>query len=194
MNDIGFLYVISDGNKVKIGKSKTPKDRTDSLVSICGIKNPKVFISEECSLVSNKETKCHKYFSRLKVCGEWFSTSFNDAVDAVRMIAGSEDLTVKKQQDSEEYYKRLAIIGSSATELAGMYMEGRNCSNYNFELLFRDTIELIDICEDELLINRLMDVNGSLEKLLIVRCEALFDVINQQRKLLDFKQGVDNES
>ena len=181
-NDIGFLYVISDGSKVKIGKSKSPKQRTSNIIRMAGIKNPKVFISKECSAASNKERLCHKYYSRLNVCGEWFSVPFNDAVDSVSMVVGSEDLSVKKNEDKAESQ----LCSDRIVESIKAFSPKRNCSNDNFDDLFLDTIELINICEDDSLIDRAMVINGSLELLLILRCEALMDVIKQQKKLLDF--------
>jgi hypothetical protein len=179
MNDIGYLYVICDGSKVKIGKSKTPEKRTHNLISISGIRTPRVFISSECSASSKKEKLCHKYHSQSKICGEWFSVSFNEAVDTVKRVAGSECLLEKKIEDKKYHKVQIAkqkyftdtILNSKVT-------------SDGFNSLFQDTSELISICEDDSLIDRLAMVNGCEKRLLIVRCEALFDVIKQQSSLL----------
>ena len=90
MNDIGYLYVICDGSKVKIGKSKTPEKRTHNLISISGIDEPKVFISAECSEVSKKEKECHNKFKSKNICSEWFLMPFKTAKSFVALVAGSE--------------------------------------------------------------------------------------------------------
>lgn len=181
MNDIGYLYVIGDGPKIKIGKSASPEARTKTLVNICGIKNPKVFISNECSSMSQKESLCHKYYSQLRVHGEWFYAPFSDAVEAVTMVVGREDLTAKKNNDVIEHKKSV----DKGSEFIGRMMSNNKGCSDAFNSLFKDTLELINICEDDHLINELMSVNGSNTKLLIVRCSALMDVINQQRKIIE---------
>ena len=188
MNDIGYLYVISDGEKVKIGKSKTPIERTNSLVNICGIKNPAIFISNECSKSSSKEGECHKFFSRNSVRGEWFCIPFLMAVDFVKNIAGNEDILISKKEDEQQEKER----SIKRNEFTSRMLKAKCNTGDGFNSLFKDTIELVNICEDDSLIDKLMSVNGSDKELLLVRCEALLDVINQQRKLLDFKKGVDN--
>jgi hypothetical protein len=180
MNDIGYLYVICDGSKVKIGKSKTPEKRTRNLISISGIITPRVFISSECSASSNKENICHKYYSQSKVCGEWFSVSFNEAVDTVKRVTGSECLLEKKIED-KKYHKLQSAKRKYFTDT----MLNSKVTSDGFNSLFQDTSELISICEDDSLIDRLAMVNGCEKRLLIVRCEALFDVINQQSTLLN---------
>ena len=79
MNDIGYLYVLSDGNKIKIGKSKSPSERVKGLINTCGIDAPEVFISTECSEVSRREKECHKKFNSESIRSEWFLVSFNTA-------------------------------------------------------------------------------------------------------------------
>ena len=179
MHDIGFLYVIGDGGRVKIGKSKTPEKRVKSIINTSGIKKPKVFISNECSNHSAKELQCHKRYSKDVIKGEWFFVCFEDAVSAVAEISGCENLTEKKKQQKNYDSTTLKNISNLTKKIMRKPKFEQYCTEESFNTMFKDTLELINICEDSSLINRLQDVNGDLVLLLMVRCEAMEDVISQ---------------
>jgi hypothetical protein len=179
MHDIGFLYVIGDGDRVKIGKSKTPEKRVKSIISISGIKNPKIFISNECSSHSKKELECHKRYSKAAIKGEWFFVCFDDAVSTVIEISDCENLTEKKEQQKDYDSATLKNISNLTKKIMRKPKFERYCTEESFNTMFKDTLELINICEDSSLIDRLQDVNGDLVLLLMVRCEAMEDVISQ---------------
>lgn len=191
MNDIGYLYVISDGNKSKIGKSKTPEKRIKTLIDTCGISDPQFFVSSECSDMSKKENECHHHFKDLNVHSEWFSVSFDSAVDFVSLAVGSECLKIKKEQDKAYLIKRNIEIKEFTDGLIKGCAKEKNCTDDNFNVVFKDTIMLIDICEDSTLIDSMMNVNDSLDKLLIVRCMALQDVLRQSQDAISYYQKQD---
>jgi len=179
MHDIGFLYVIGDGNRVKIGKSKNPEKRVKSIINTSGIKNPKIFISNECSSHSKKELECHNRYSKHAIKGEWFLVYFDDAVSAVNKIAGTENLTKKKKQQAEYDNATSKNMSDLTKKIIRKPQIQKHCTEESFNTMLKDTLELINICEDSSLIDRLQDVNGDLVLLLMVRCEAMADVISQ---------------
>ncbi len=179
MHDIGFLYVIGDGDRVKIGKSKTPEKRVASIINTSGIKEPKVFISSQCSNHSAKELQCHKRYSNDVIKGEWFLVCFDDAVSVVNEITGCENLTSKKKQQKDYDSTTLKNISSFTEKIMRKPKFEQYCTEESFNTMFKDTLELINICEDSSLLDRLQGVNGDLVLLLMVRCEAMEDVISQ---------------
>jgi hypothetical protein len=187
MNDIGYLYVICDGSKVKIGKSKTPEKRVKGLINTCGIDAPKVFISAECSEVSKKEKECHKRFNSKNIHSEWFLMSFKTAKSFVALIAGSECLKEKKEQDDYSAKKRQEMLNSVTKSLLPDTSKSE-CANANFDCVFKDTLEIVNISSDSSLIDQLMNVGDSLERLLIVRCMALSDVLAQSHEAITYYQ------
>ena len=69
---MGYVYFISDGGFVKIGKSHKPKMRVCSIIYEMKIKSPKIFVSDAHSNYSENEKLLHELFSIERVKGEWF--------------------------------------------------------------------------------------------------------------------------
>lgn len=70
---IGYVYLISDRNIVKIGKSQKPKMRIETILGAMKIKTPKIFISDAHTNYSVNEKLLHEHFSKERIKGEWFN-------------------------------------------------------------------------------------------------------------------------
>lgn len=80
----GYVYVIDNGNLVKVGVSINPIDRISRLEMSGGFKCENVFISDEMERYEVVEKMTHEYLSDKRVVGEWFDVDFSVAVDAVK--------------------------------------------------------------------------------------------------------------
>lgn len=72
-----YIYAISDGNNIKIGKSNNPHKRIDSLQT--SNSNPLYIVATlNCTSQTQAfrlEKKLHRVFSKHRLKGEWFSIS-----------------------------------------------------------------------------------------------------------------------
>lgn len=180
-NDIGYIYIISDRDRgiVKVGKSKNPEKRINVLINTCGIVDVDFFIFNECANHSHVEAKCHKAMSELKVKGEWFGCDLDYAKSVITPIVGNKCLKAKKLEDKSHESDQKEKM----TKFTKSLFKKSNSAAY--DELFKDTLELVNICNDSSLIDDLMIVNGDITRLLFVRCLALKDVIDQQSELLN---------
>ena len=105
----------------------------------------------------------------------------------VALITGDECLKEKKDQDASCIKKRQEIITSATKGLLAGANKG-NCDDANFDCVFKDTLEIVNISSDSSLIDQLMNVGNSLEMLLIVRCLALSDVLAQSQEAITYYQ------
>jgi len=88
--ETGFIYIIENRDKkVKIGKSKRPRQRTQVIQFQGGFKAVNIFISAKMTDYDAVENRLHHHFRKYQYIGEWFDISFNEAVDAYHEIADS---------------------------------------------------------------------------------------------------------
>jgi len=80
----GYVYVIETSNGVKIGKSIQPDKRIRTLETQGGLAIRKKFVTEKHSLYSKTEILSHDKLSEFRFIGEWFSCSFECAVETVK--------------------------------------------------------------------------------------------------------------
>lgn len=76
----GYVYIVSIGDKTKIGKSINPFERVCAVLRNSGHKSGRYFVSPECVNYSTVERELHAVFSDKRINGEWFQVSFEDAV------------------------------------------------------------------------------------------------------------------
>lgn len=80
--NLGNVYVIEfDDSSVKIGMSTTPEQRIKSIVGGNQSKKLRDWISPTIDNFQKLEHKAHNHFSIFRLGGEFFSVSFDDAVN-----------------------------------------------------------------------------------------------------------------
>lgn len=81
----GHVYVIqtSDGI-IKIGRSTIPEKRIDSLKTQGNLKIVKKYVSKKTDAYYEIETKAHNAFEDERTKGEWFNSSFENAVEFIK--------------------------------------------------------------------------------------------------------------
>lgn len=74
------VYILEDGNKVKIGISRNPEKRLHTICGSAGVKpNQRHFITQCCSNGSQIKTMLKERFASKRIDGEWFAISFDEA-------------------------------------------------------------------------------------------------------------------
>ena len=83
----GYVYIIEteDGN-IKIGKSKAPSKRINSIESSLNIKICKTFVSYKHENFSETEVRLHEKYRMKRISGEWFSVDFEEAKKSLQQL------------------------------------------------------------------------------------------------------------
>jgi hypothetical protein len=82
-----YVYVIeTDSGLVKIGLSQSPKTRIKTIEKTGGHIVVKQFISEPCRLAQSIELSAHKFFQTKRKIVEYFTCTFDEAVEKVEML------------------------------------------------------------------------------------------------------------
>jgi hypothetical protein len=85
----GYVYIISDGEKIKIGRSINPENRVRGISTQGGMKLVDTcFVS--CENAHVVEAAAHRHFSEQRGIGEWFSVAFDEAVTVVKQLTQQE--------------------------------------------------------------------------------------------------------
>lgn len=99
----GYVYALHDDEQglVKIGCSINPKLRIKTLARDNNIKGEyNFFISNKVSDYLLQEKRCHALFEGSRVGGEWFSSSFREIVDGIKIITKlPSDYSVLSEKD-----------------------------------------------------------------------------------------------
>lgn len=82
---LGYVYVVENPEtcKCKIGQSINPAKRTRAVQTQAGIISGRTYISTPVSNPHKCEKSAHKMLSEFLYSGEWFSCSFDKAVEVV---------------------------------------------------------------------------------------------------------------
>lgn len=89
MSISGYVYVISDGERCKIGYSKKPEKRIKIILNIHIMNDEHKFISEFSNFSMNIERQAHEFFNRYVIRSigrEWFDVPFELAVIVVKSL------------------------------------------------------------------------------------------------------------
>lgn len=76
----GVVYVIKDGDHVKIGRTANLRQRISTVMLTSGRNIKQVAITPLCNNYVNIETQLHRKFSHTRVTGEWFQADFDGVV------------------------------------------------------------------------------------------------------------------
>ena len=116
------VYVISNGESVKIGMSANPKQRCKDLnVGSC-LPLSLEYQTDICSNAWEVERVCHIELEHRKVSGEWFDIGVFSAVDVVKNIFGSMAILTESQDDkAANPDKFLSFIAGGVVTKSGMY-------------------------------------------------------------------------
>lgn len=79
-----YLYAAKFGNRIKIGMTKTPKNRAEQIQNACGIKLNIIGVFGRFSNAVTIEKYIHHIFNEKRLYGEWFNIDFNDACIELR--------------------------------------------------------------------------------------------------------------
>lgn len=88
----GYIYILynPESNLVKIGRTKNPYKRFTTLSNQNGSKF-RYYISNQMFIDEIIEKIMHNKFSFKRKCGEWFSITFDEAMDELNKLLNSED-------------------------------------------------------------------------------------------------------
>lgn len=87
-NKKGYVYILEWANNlVKIGRSKNPYNRISCLRTQSPIKLKQTYISEEIPNYEEVEIKLHKFFSKGRKHGEYFTITFDKVVKKLKEIS-----------------------------------------------------------------------------------------------------------
>lgn len=88
----GYVYILynPESSLVKIGKTKFPYKRFSTLSNQNGSKF-KYYITEPMFIEGIVEKVLHNKFATKRKCGEWFSVTFDEAVEELKNILNSTD-------------------------------------------------------------------------------------------------------
>ena len=87
-NKKGYVYILEWANNlVKIGRSKNPYNRINTLRTQSPIELKQTYISEEILNYEEVEIKLHKFFSKGRKHGEYFTITFDKAVKKLKEIS-----------------------------------------------------------------------------------------------------------
>ncbi len=185
----GFIYAIHVDGNTKVGTSREPKKRVSRLSKTFGVDNPKYFISEKCISPYKVEKAIHKKLNKKAEFGEFFTDDYDFIVEVIKSeaieISNSDakrlgECEEVRKKESEKNTDEIIDGFKNAQE---QYFRDKIKENMN-KVIMKDTLELCSICEDATLIDKLMNCDSDTE-VLIVRCNALEDLMNQYRGLLD---------
>ncbi|QNC78768.1 GIY-YIG nuclease family protein [Klebsiella quasipneumoniae] len=96
----GYVYAIQNGKIVKVGRSFRPEQRLKTIQTQGGFIAQNIFISRASSLYSRVEIACHEKLNRCRVFGEWFETSFDEAVFCINQTL--EEIATTENEKKEE--------------------------------------------------------------------------------------------
>jgi transcriptional regulator with XRE-family HTH domain len=100
--------IINSGYRIKIGMSQNPKQRMQCISSTTGIKIERQYLSPKCYNYVDIENQLHQSFKDDLIKGEWYNTSFENAVEQLNKI----DFVIINNDDNEHEEENLKkIIG-----------------------------------------------------------------------------------
>lgn len=94
----GYVYCVCNGNEMKIGKTRTPKQRIKTIKSEMIRGDSRVFVSKFVSDCATLENKTLQYFSESRISGEIFKSDFDRAVQFIKDNAGPINCGVRKKK------------------------------------------------------------------------------------------------
>jgi len=77
----GFIYLIKNGKKVKIGSSTSPIFRISGLLPLAGITRCEIYVSNKVKDYKLIEKYLHFEFRDKRAIGEWFYVSPDDVLN-----------------------------------------------------------------------------------------------------------------
>ena len=83
---LGFIYLLKNGSKIKIGASKYPVSRIKTLLPVIGISKPVIYLSNQVKFHLDIERHLHEKFKSKRVVGEWFRASFDDLINDIKPL------------------------------------------------------------------------------------------------------------
>lgn len=185
----GFIYAIYVDGNTKVGTSREPEKRVSRLSKTFGVDNPKYFISKKCISPYKVERAIHKKLNKKAEFGEFFTDDYDLIIDVIKSEAvevSSSDIRELGECESvrQKEKERIADEVIKGFEDAQVRSYRDKIKENMNKVILKDTLELCNICENATLIDRLMSCESDTE-VLIVRCNALEDLMNQYRGLLD---------
>lgn len=102
----GKVYAIQNKGLVKIGRSFRPEARIKNIQTQGGFAASNIFISPEYHLYDKVEIRCHEKLAMCRVVGEWFSVSFDEAVNCIKETI-VEICTPEAEEGKEQELSRL---------------------------------------------------------------------------------------
>lgn len=79
-HDLGVVYVIKSGEKIKIGITQSPRSRLRMIENNIGESLDIIYLSRQCRNYMEIEQSVHLFFDDRRMLGEWFSVDFCYAV------------------------------------------------------------------------------------------------------------------
>lgn len=107
----GHVYVIENGHRVKIGRSRTPDARISALERQGGFSASKKYVSKPTTDWCEIELLAHASFCHRREMGEWFDLKFEEVVEYLESLeyreASEEDAIAWhiKNEESLEIFK-----------------------------------------------------------------------------------------
>lgn len=98
------VYVVQNGNKVKIGRASNPHRRIRAIQTQGGFNSERTYHTELYPFGGKAEKECHKRLMEFRDVGEWFCVSFEDAVAMVEKVAKEmhESFCYSKLEDKDD--------------------------------------------------------------------------------------------
>lgn len=95
------VYVVQNGNKVKIGRASNPHRRIRAIQTQGGFNAERTYHTDLYPFGGKAERQCHKRLKEFRCVGEWFEMDFDEAVLVV-------DKVIKEMHDSFDYEEHQA--------------------------------------------------------------------------------------
>lgn len=109
-----YIYLIKEGNNIKIGSSNNPEKRLNTLKS--GNSNDLSMLYKFESLNAKKDEKfLHKFFSSKRINGEWFALSLTD-IKYIKEYFTDKDKEIKIPEKHVKRIKNLKQFNIINTE------------------------------------------------------------------------------
>lgn len=185
--DVGYVYVVGEDGRVKIGASKYPLDRARKVLRQGGMsENSNKFVSNKSFSHYKLEALAHNKFKENSISGEWFDVKFEDAVSYVRQIAhkmSASEMRISRAQNAkykEEKNKQLQSLNNAL-------LKRQSGTEQQYNLILKDTIEMSMVIDNASYSDRLMNCNGDLLKLITIRSLIQSELISELANLLGFE-------
>mgnify|MGYP000049422427 CR=1 FL=1 len=156
MNDYGCVYVIETKSGCKIGASKHPQERINTLKDILPLSINRTHIGEMCSNYFENETLLHKHFKSMNVKNEWFDEDFEIIVQKEKELIHSKENVKSSRFCAESLIDK--IIGTPES-LAREHFEKNNSvlidavKKMGFQIVYFDCVPYVQTPDGELSID-----------------------------------------